>query len=460
MIFKNKLVIPYANDNTALIPEMWSKFSLAVLKSKMVAGNLVHRDFEQEFREFGSVVHTRKPGAFAVYNKTDDDEVTNQDATSTRINVNLDQHLHVSFVIKDGEETQSMQRLVPYYLVPAMTAMAERIDSIILGQVSRFIKSAQGGTVQGMTSSNAKDYILETGQRMDENKAPLDRTLVVTPNMKTAILKNSVFSEADKRGDQGTALREASLGRILGFDAYMCQNAPTVLTADKDVTMLINNSAGYVAGDTVLTVDGISGICAVGTWVSIGGRTHQVTASSATLGNTTSITVSPALFEAVANNAVVTQWAPGAIDFGAGYAAGYSKMLTLDGFTIFPKKGQTVSFGTDVTNIYNIVATNGSTTIQLDRPLVAALADDAIVNIGPAGDFGFAFTKNAVALVVRPLRAPEAGAGAMAFTASDEGFSMRAVIQYDSKAQGHRVTLDCLLGVAQLDSLCGAVLQA
>ena len=37
-------------------------------------------------------------------------------------------------------------------------------------------------------------------------------------------MKLGTFHEADKVGDNGTALREASLGRKFGFDTYMDQN--------------------------------------------------------------------------------------------------------------------------------------------------------------------------------------------------------------------------------------------
>ena len=37
----------------------------------MVIANLVHRDFENEIRQFGDVVHTRRPGTFQIRRKAD-----------------------------------------------------------------------------------------------------------------------------------------------------------------------------------------------------------------------------------------------------------------------------------------------------------------------------------------------------------------------------------------------------
>lgn len=71
----------------------------------------------------------------------------------------------------------------------------------------------------------------------------------------------------------------------------------------------VNLMAGYTAGATTMTVDGIVGIIATGTRFSIASETgvpiHTVTAHSETSSNTTSITFTPALAAVVADNAVI-----------------------------------------------------------------------------------------------------------------------------------------------------------
>lgn len=69
-------------------------------------------DFEPIVASFGDVVNTRRPGEFQAKRKTPADSVTVQDATSTNVQVPLDQHLHVSFLIKDGEESKAFKDLV------------------------------------------------------------------------------------------------------------------------------------------------------------------------------------------------------------------------------------------------------------------------------------------------------------------------------------------------------------
>ena len=80
-----------------------------------------------------------------------------------------------------------------------------------------------------LTADNSKDYVLEAREQLNINKAPLEgRNLVLAPVSETALLKNELFIAAQKRGDFGTALESATLGRILGFDTYMDQNVNSV----------------------------------------------------------------------------------------------------------------------------------------------------------------------------------------------------------------------------------------
>ena len=92
----------FDNDNTAFIPELWASEGLAILQENMVIANLVHRDFENEIRQFGDVVNTRRPGTFQIRRKQDGTTLQGQDATATNVKVPLDQWFYTSFTIKDG----------------------------------------------------------------------------------------------------------------------------------------------------------------------------------------------------------------------------------------------------------------------------------------------------------------------------------------------------------------------
>ena len=419
-------------------------------------------DFEPEFAKFGDIVHTRRPGQFSSFRKTPTDDVTVQDATATDVQVPLDQHVHVSFMIKDGEESKSFKDLVETYMAPAMLAQARFIDQVVLGQYPQFLANCFGN-LGGLTTSNARGNILGLRQIMNQNKAYMDgRNLVLTPATEATLLNLDIFTQAQQVGDQGQALQEAYLGRKYGYNMYMCQNMAGVTTDPGATLGAINHSGGYAKGAITTLVNGFSGALAVGQWVQIAGddSPQQITAHTETLGATTSITFTPGLLQPVANGAVVTVQDTGLVNLVGGYAAGWSKQIAYDTFTDAPEVGQFLSFGSDPAGlIYTVIQVDTvNSLILLDRPLVNAIADDAKINLGPAGQYNFAFHRNALTLVVRPLAMPRQGTGALSAVVNHNDLSMRATITYSGLQQGHLVTLDMLCGVAILDTNLGGVL--
>ncbi len=471
MYYSKPFVTHYANSLDAFVPEWWANESVAILVENQVAANLVHRDFEFLFANAGDIVNTRKPGEFTAKRKSVADDVTIQDATATNIAVALDQHVHTTFLIRDGEETKSFKSLVDEYLRPATISLSRFVDKMVLGQAYQFMNNS-AGTLAGLTSSNAVQFISDTRNVMNKNNAHMNnRHIIWTPDAETLLIQNAVFHEAEKVGDDGTALREASIGRKLGFQHWMAQNTSEISASGETLgTGDINNAAGYPVGTTVLTVNNFGADeMNAGNWISINGIPYLCVAINN--DTPTALTLeAPGLREAVANGDDVIGYVDGnKVDLAAGYAIGFDKEIKIDdGSAAVPngtlQVGQMVTFGDGTAGTrtrYTIMEiTVGATEhdILLDRPLEVALSDNDEVNYGPeAGGFNFAFHRNAMTLVIRPLQLPQAGTGARAANASFNGGTMRVVITYDGTKQGHLVTLDFLAGIKVLDTDLGAV---
>lgn len=471
---KTRTFVAYDNDfgtsERAWNPEIWAQETLALLEENMVVGNLVHTDFSNEIASFGDAVNTRKPGAFSAKRKGTNDDVTTQSATAEQVQVVLNQHVHTSFMIRDGEESRSFTDLVKEYLKPAAVSMARHIDRVLLGQVYQFRANQVGGAVSG----DIKASMLAVREKQNVKLVPMeDRQMILTPSTETEALTLDLFLSAERVGDEGTALREASLGKKLGYQTYMCQNTPSIASGTS--TTPSSGAAGTVdgvhsAGDTAITMttDATSVITA-GMYVTIGGDTgvYRVTAIAAT-----TMTLDKGLQTALADDALVTYYTLGAVDLAGddattAYAAGYTKEINVAASGVVPQVGQLVAFA-DSSHVlrsgeYAIIAvTDGSGTgdyyILLDRPLDTLLADGDEIAYGPAKEYNFAFDRAALALVSRPLALPRAGTGAAAGVASYNDLAMRVVVTYDGKAQGHRVTLDMLCGVKVLDEDRGAIM--
>ena len=454
----------YANDNDAMIPEKWANESLAILEENMVMARLVHRDFSMEVANFGDVVNTRRPAEFITKRKIDTDTVTNQDATVTNVSVPLNQHIYVTFTLKDGESTKSFQDLVDIYMAPASMQIARSVDRVLLGQAPRFSDNAVG-RLKEMTSSNAKEFILAARQKLNDNKAyPRGRNLVLTSASETDMLGTDLFVAADSRGDDGTALREASLGRILGFDTYMDQNTPYATDTTAEVATDGNHTAGASPGDTGNKAFTSAYTVVVGeyVWITGEGQLHEIKALT---GTTSGITLNDPYVNTVAANAV--SYIYKSCDVNGAYASGWSKRILLDGFAANkgPVVGQILSFGT--TNggdrhTYVVIETTDVTTtskyVLLDRPLTAALANNDLAFPGPAGSINLAFHRDALALVSRPLALPDTALGVRTAVGAYNDVAMRVAMQYNISSQGTVVTLDLLCGVQVLDENLGCLL--
>ena len=448
MNFFRKLWRPAGvNSLDALKPEMWAFEAIRVLEEQMVMGGLVYRDYSPVIANFGDTVHVHKPATFKGRRKNKNENVTTQDASVTQVNVVLDQWVHVSFTLDDLERSHSFKNLVQLFLVPALQAEARFVDRALAARSIDALANVQGGLGQ-LSSGNAVDYLVDVGKGLTDQKCPGEgRNLVLNTTSSGNILKTDTFHEVDKSG-WTRALRNANIGKAFGLTTFEDINVPNALNGTKGAGTTVDGAKA--AGATVVTFDAAM---AAGQYITIAGDNTPLRVKSV---STLDHTMTRPLKRAVADAAVVTEYEVGAVDLAAGYAAGFVGPIHVDG-TGVPQVGQIVAFGTDATHpeeyvIIEVDSVSSDYEITLDRPLETALADDAIVNYGPDGDINLAFTRNAIALVNRPLAAPIEGVGARGFTAEHNGVSMRAVITYDGLAQSHRVTLDTLFGTKTLDT--------
>jgi len=452
----------------AMNPEFWAQEGLAILEENMVTANLIHRDFEPLIAKFGDTVNTRKPREFTAQRKIDREQVTVQDAIMDNIPVVLNQHWHTSFIIKDGEESLSFQELVAIYLSPAVLSIAVAIDKVVsCFAISQF---AFTNTFGKLGTAATKNTILGTRNVMNKNKAFIGgRWMVLTPDTETSLLELDEFTEVDKVGDEGSALREAVLGRKFQFSLAMAQNQPAIAVGTTAAST--TTDANTIANATVLPVAATTGGVA-GNFLTVAGdmQPHMIVSVSAGV----SFTVWPALKAATTSGAAVTIYTADTVnqtstdeDNGgdgstAGYRAGWHSWIVTDqSATIAPEVGTLVTFtggAPSTIDKYCVVAVDDANNkFMLDRPLVAAVADGANVNFGPPGNYNWAFHRNAIALITRPLATPKPGT-ALSSVQSHKGLSLRIVITYLGMDQGHLVTVDMLGGVAKLEDKLGAVM--
>ena len=205
--------------NTILTPDIIAREALMVLRNNAVMANLVHRDYSEDFvGAVGDTITVRKPATFVANEYSGSINV--QDATETAVPVVMDKHLDVSFAVTAKQMTMDIADFSKQLLVPAMQAFADKVDKLLIALEAE--ATSRHPHASGVI---APADLIAARKFLTENAAPLaDRRFVVGATAEADLLGNELFVSAEKIGDNGTALREASLGRKFGMDCYVDQN--------------------------------------------------------------------------------------------------------------------------------------------------------------------------------------------------------------------------------------------
>lgn len=201
--------------NTFLTPSIIAKEALMVLRNNAVMANLVHRDYSEDFAAVGDKITVRKPATFTADEYSGSIRV--QDATESGVEVKMDKLLDVSFAVTSKQMTLDINDFSEQLLVPAMQAFADKIDKALIG--------LESNVTNRVTSTEAKADMIAARKFLTNAAAPLtDRHYVYNADVEAELLATDLFVNASAVGDEGTALREASLGRKFGMDCYVDQN--------------------------------------------------------------------------------------------------------------------------------------------------------------------------------------------------------------------------------------------
>ena len=205
--------------NTILTPDIIAREALMVLRNNAVMANLVHRDYSEDFvGAVGDTITVRKPATFVANEYAG--SISVQDATETAVPVVMDKHLDVSFAVTAKQMTMDIADFSKQLLVPAMQAFADKVDKLLIALEKD--ATSRHPHAEGVI---APADLIAARKFLTENAAPLaDRRFVVGATAEADLLGNELFVSAEKIGDNGTALREASLGRKFGMDCYVDQN--------------------------------------------------------------------------------------------------------------------------------------------------------------------------------------------------------------------------------------------
>ena len=308
-----------------LYPEFWAAGFDALDVGEYNLQNLVSRDVETQLAQNGDAVNVPiTPDLGDADAWTPGSSITPSSITQMSKVVTLDKSYHKVLGFNDAELSKSAYTLIDKYASPMAKSLLRSVNKDIYLEMlkTRYFVDA--------TSNLALSSIADAGAKLSNNEVGMDgRNLVGSPDMINALMKLSDNFSAAISGDN-RVLREGMIDRRYGFDIY--SNNVISKHTPVDVAGALVHATEFAAGATTIVVDGFNddaGPVRVGDMFKIADETgspwHTVLSTEVTSSDTTSITFTPPLASACANDKVVTitptqsllAFVPGAVAFAA-----------------------------------------------------------------------------------------------------------------------------------------------
>lgn len=209
--------------NTFLTPDLIATRGLATLYETTVMPQLVHRDFDADFRgRQGDTVTVRKPAVFTAGEFNRATGIVPQNATEGSVDVTLNHFADVSFTVTTEQLALEIEDFGAQLLDPAMEAISQKIDADLLALRDDVVQTV--GATAGRTL-NDPEILIDAGTKLNQANVPMsERRAVIGPVTNGEWLNSDVLKLVNESGST-EALREAYIGRrLFGFDPYMTQN--------------------------------------------------------------------------------------------------------------------------------------------------------------------------------------------------------------------------------------------
>ncbi|MBM3725494.1 MAG: hypothetical protein FJW40_08730 [Acidobacteria bacterium] len=239
--------ITSANLANAIV-KMVAAESLPALRGSLVMGNLVNRDFEPVLANAGDTVNVPIPPSMTVQNIGETGTVNTQNPNVGNAQIVLNRHFEASFSIPDVTKAFASPELLKLYLEPAVSAIAEQVETDLLATASSFTANPAVGTYGAALTESSIDTAETT---LFTKKVPMSapRYLVVDPTAYGQLRQIARFSEFQTAGEAGLkALVDGQVGRLKNFYVFRSQFVPKAGTAPVQTSNLAfsKNALGLV----------------------------------------------------------------------------------------------------------------------------------------------------------------------------------------------------------------------
>jgi|FLYK01.1.fsa_nt_gi hypothetical protein len=195
--------------------------ALGYLKANTVLARLVARNWENLVAQRGQKVRIPFTGSLTVNDKAANTAVLRQTPNDTFVEVTLNKHKEITFLIEDVARALSSVDYLNAYLADGLLVMGEQIDSDLAALYSGFSQTIDASGANGPLDKN--DF-REARRLLNAAKAPQsDRFAVLHEDAESDYLNIAEAINRDYAESLGQARAEGSSGRFYGFDVFMDQ---------------------------------------------------------------------------------------------------------------------------------------------------------------------------------------------------------------------------------------------
>ena len=231
-------------NGALLIDEVWAKEMQEVRRNKLVAQNLVDFQYESALLAHGDTIHILAMPDFAADTIVPGTPLDPVAPTETEQLLVVDQYAGKAVVVQDMLKVQSLYELRNKYTEKISRAMAERIDTYILGLYT----GAAAGHTMTAVSNITFNTLIDAHAILDSKNVPqTGRAIVVDSRGLADLRKVAEFTMYDKVGQSGLVKNGGEdanpgfVGTIYGAPVYWTNAVPVAGGSAK--CLLIHKSA-------------------------------------------------------------------------------------------------------------------------------------------------------------------------------------------------------------------------
>lgn len=224
------------------VPEFWSAAVMQPFQENLVYAqpSVANTDFQGTLAQMGDTVHVGTIGRPTVraYDKTED--LITEDVDVTTSDLVVDQGAYFNFRVNDVDALQAAGPLKDPAMAEAAIGLRDSVDTYAGSTLAAGVLAANklgnvevvdGTDKPGTGQVSAWTVLLKLRAKLNAKSVPTEgRYVIIDSDFEAALLHDDRFVRVDASGTSD-GLRNGIVGRVLGFDVLVSNNAPTTGSA-------------------------------------------------------------------------------------------------------------------------------------------------------------------------------------------------------------------------------------